>query len=212
MLLRETFEAGPLGCNCSVIACPKTKQAVIIDPGGEEDHIADIIRANDLTVRAVIHTHAHLDHILGTRTVVERHGGEIGLHRGDLFLYEGIAVQGAMFGITTHPTLPITRFLEDGERIEFGDRAVLSIHTPGHTPGSMCFEIEDDQKRIMFSGDTLFRRSVGRTDLPGGNTNQLMSSIRARLYTRDPETTVIPGHGPSTTLGEEAAKNPFVQA
>lgn len=212
MLLRETFEAGPLACNCSVLACEVTREAIVIDPGGALDRIAAIVRAHDLVIRAVIHTHAHLDHILGTRAVVEAHGGAIGLHRGDLFLYDGIAVQGAMFGIETTPVLPVTRFLEHDETVEFGAGKALVLHTPGHTPGSLCFEVVDGGQTTVFSGDTLFRRGIGRTDLPGGDGRQITRSIRERLYTRAPDALVIPGHGPSTTIADEAAKNPFVTA
>ena len=213
MLLRETFEAGPLACNCSILACGDTKEAVIVDPGGELERIAEIVAHYDLTVRAIIHTHAHLDHIFGTRDVKERHGGEIGLHQGDAFLYDGIAMQAAMFGWKVQPTLPVDRWLGDGDRVEFGKRSALVVHTPGHTPGSLCFEVQVDGERpLLFAGDTLFRRSVGRTDLPGGDAKQLQRSIKERLYSRDLDALVIPGHGPTTTLGDEAKTNPFVRA
>jgi glyoxylase-like metal-dependent hydrolase (beta-lactamase superfamily II) len=214
MLLRETFPAGPLGCNCTVLACGDSKDAVVIDPGGDFDKIAQVVRHYDLTVRAIIHTHAHLDHILATRDVKEKLGGEIALHPDDLFLYDGIQVQGAMFGITTRPTLPIDRRLAHGDTIAFGKRSALTIHTPGHTPGSVCFEVIEApaQRPVVFSGDTLFQRSIGRTDLPGGDAALIQRSIRERLYTRDLDALVIPGHGPSTTLGDEARRNPFVRA
>lgn len=213
MILRETFPAGPLQCNCTVLACGDTKDAIVIDPGGEEQRIAEIVAAYDLTVRAIIHTHAHLDHILGTRDVKQAHGGDICLHRGDLFLYDGIAMQAAMFGWQVPPSAPVDRFLEDGDRVEFGKRGALVVHTPGHTPGSVCFEVEVPGERpLVFAGDTLFRGSVGRTDLPGGDARTLQRSIKERLYTRDLDALVIPGHGPTTTLGDEARANPFVRA
>lgn len=213
VLLRETFEAGALGCNCTVLACGDTKDAVIVDPGGETQRIAEIVAQYDLTVRAIVHTHAHLDHILCTRDVHEAHGGTICLHQGDNFLYEGIAMQAQMFGWKVRPTLPVQRWIVDGDTIELGKRTLTVIHTPGHTPGSVCFELEDDgNKRIMFAGDTLFRRSIGRTDLPGGDGKLIARSIKEKLYTRDLDTVVIPGHGPTTTLGDEALKNPFVRA
>lgn len=217
MLLRETFPAGPLQCNCTVIACGDTKDAVIIDPGGEVERIAEIVAHHELTVRAIIHTHAHLDHIYGTRDVRSAHGGTICLHRGDAFLYDGIAIQAAMFGWNVDPTLPVERWIEHGDTIQLGTRELSVIHTPGHTPGSVCFELVDRgagarAERLLFSGDTLFRRSIGRTDLPGGDGRQIERSIRERLYTRDPDTLVIPGHGPTTTLGDEARGNQFVRA
>ena len=212
MLLRETFEAGPFACNCTVLACADTKDAVIIDPGGELAHIAELVAHYDLTVRAIIHTHAHLDHIYGTREAKEAHGGTICLHRGDTFLYDAFAMQAAMFGWKPQATAPVDRWIADGDRIEMGKRELAVVHTPGHTPGSVCFAIDDpDAGRLLFAGDTLFRRSVGRTDLPGGDGKQLAASIKDRLYTRDPGTVVIPGHGPSTTLGDEARANPFVR-
>jgi hydroxyacylglutathione hydrolase len=213
VLLRETFAAGPFQCNCTVLACGDTKDCVVIDPGGETDRIAEIIAQYDLTVRAIVHTHAHLDHIYCTREVKEKHGGEIGLHKGDAFLYDGFAVQAAMFGWKPTSVLPVERWLEHDDRITLGKRELSVIHTPGHTPGSICFEVHDpDAGRLLFAGDTLFKRSIGRTDLPGGDSALIAKSIRERLYTRDLDTVVVPGHGPTTKLGDEARANPFVRA
>ncbi len=212
VLFRETFPAGAFACNCSVLACDTSKEAIIIDPGGEVDRIRGIVEHHGLSVKAVIHTHAHLDHIYCTRKVVENHGGSICLHKDDLFLYDGIEMQASMFGWQVDSVLPVDRFLEDGDSITFGEQAALTLHTPGHTPGSVCFEVKDGDKHIIFAGDTLFRRSVGRTDLPGGNSKQLLRSIQTSLYTRAPDSLVVPGHGPNTTIEEEAAKNPFVTA
>ncbi len=214
MLLRETFPVGQLGCNCTIIADGDSKDAVVVDPGGDFARIDQVIKHYDLTVRAIVHTHAHLDHIMATRDVKEAHGGDIALHPDDLFLYDGIAMQAAMFGWRVREVLPLDRRLAHGDEIAFGKRSALVIHTPGHTPGSVCFEVRDeaDKKTLLFSGDTLFQRSVGRTDLPGGDSALLLSSIRDRLYTRDPDAIVVPGHGPTTTIGDEARKNPFVRA
>ncbi len=213
MLLRETFPAGAFACNCTILACGDTKEAVVIDPGGEVERIAEIVAAYDLAVRAIIHTHAHLDHIYCTRDVKEAHGGAVCLHRGDGFLYDGFAMQAAMFGWKVRETTPVERWIEHGDTIVMGKRELSVIHTPGHTPGSVCFEVEDpDAGRLLFAGDTLFKRSIGRTDLPGGDGKLLQASIRERLYTRDLDTVVIAGHGPSTTLGDEARGNPFVRA
>jgi hydroxyacylglutathione hydrolase len=213
VILRETFPAGPLQCNCTILACGDSKEAIVIDPGGEVERIAEVVAHYDLTVRAIIHTHAHLDHIFATRDVKETHGGDICLHRDDLFLYDGIAAQAAMFGWSVRPAAPVDRYVDDGDQIAFGKRAALVVHTPGHTPGSICFEVAVPGERpVLFAGDTLFRGSVGRTDLPGGHAATLVRSIRERLYTRDLDAVVIPGHGPSTTLGDEARANPFVRA
>jgi glyoxylase-like metal-dependent hydrolase (beta-lactamase superfamily II) len=210
MLLRETFPAGPLACNCTVLACADTKDAVVIDPGGATDRIREVIDYYDLTVRAIIHTHAHLDHILGTREVKQQHGGEICLHPADLPLYNGIQMQAAMFGMRADDVLPVDRSLADGDAVEFGKRSAVVVHTPGHTPGSVCFEVVDDGSSILFAGDTLFRRGIGRTDLWGGDSRAIVQSIRTRLYAMDPDTLVIPGHGDNTTIGDESMHNPFV--
>jgi glyoxylase-like metal-dependent hydrolase (beta-lactamase superfamily II) len=212
MLLRETFPVGSFQCNCTVLACPTTRQALIIDPGGGTRRIAELVAHHDLEVVAIIHTHAHLDHIYCTREVKQTHGGEIMLHPDDRFLYDGIAMQAAMFGWQVEPTLPVDRYLADGDQLAFGDGKALVLHTPGHTPGSVCFEVRDGDETVVFSGDTLFQGSIGRTDLPGGDTRTLLTSIANRLYTREPSALVIPGHGPSTTIEREAATNPFVRA
>jgi hydroxyacylglutathione hydrolase len=212
-VIRETFPAGDFECNCTVLADPASREAIVIDPGGETERIAEIVRHHDLVVKAIVHTHAHLDHIFATRDVKEAHGGEICLHRGDLFLYDGFAMQAALFGWKVRPVLPVDRFVEHGAEIAFGGRHAAVIHTPGHTPGSICFEVAaPGEKPLLFSGDTLFARGIGRTDLWGGDGKQILASIRERLYTRDPDAVVIPGHGPSTTIGDEARKNPFVRA
>ncbi len=193
-----------------MLACDKTKEAIIVDPGGEVERIASIVAHHGLTVKAIVHTHAHLDHIYCTRQVKEAHGGKICLHKEDMFLYDGIEMQASMFGWQVDKTLPVDHHLQDGETIEFGEQGALTLHTPGHTPGSVCFEVKDGDKAIVFSGDTLFRRGIGRTDLPGGDTDLLLRSIREELYTRAPDSLVVPGHGPNTTIEEEAAKNPYV--
>lgn len=212
MLLRETFPAGPFQCNCTVLACGDTKDAIVIDPGGETQRIAEIVARYDLTVTAIIHTHAHLDHIYCTREVKEAHGGEIALHPDDRFLYDSASVQAAMFGWSVRPMAPVDRWLAHGDTLPLGKRSLEVVHTPGHTPGSVCFEVVvPKEKTLVFSGDTLFRRSIGRTDLPGGDSATLARSIRDRLYTRDLDALVIPGHGATTTLGDEARANPFVR-
>ena len=211
-MLRETFPAGPFACNCTVMACEQTKAAVIVDPGGEVDHIREIVEHHGLDVVAIIHTHAHLDHIYCTRDVKDAHGGAVCLHRDDLPLYKSFAAQAAMFGWKVGETTPVERFIEHGDVIEFGAHEAEVIHTPGHTPGSVCFEVHDGDEAVLFAGDTLFRRSIGRTDLPGGNGRQLLQSIRERLYTRRLDALVIPGHGDNTTLEQEARHNPFVKA
>jgi len=211
MMLLETFPVGSFQCNCSVLACADSKEAIVVDPGGDHQRILEIVRHYDLTVKWIIHTHAHLDHIYETRDVKEGAGGTIALHKDDTFLYDGFAMQAAMFGWQVRPVLPVDHWLTDGETLAFGKRAAEVIHTPGHTPGSCCFRVASDDGPLLLAGDTLFARSIGRTDLPGGDFPTITKSIQQKIYTLDPDTSVIPGHGPRTTVGDEARHNPFVQ-
>ena len=216
MLLLETFPVGQLECNCTVIGCPDTKEAIVVDPGGDAERVQQVLDHYDLSVRWIVHTHAHLDHIAGTRDVKE-HASEAGpatiaLHRDDTFLYDAFEQQARMFRWQVRPVLPVEHWLEHGESLAFGKLACKVLHTPGHTPGSCCFHLEVDNRSLLLSGDTLFNRSIGRTDLPGGDAPTIMKSIREQLYTLDGDTVVIPGHGPVTKVGDEARANPFVRA
>lgn len=210
-MLYETFPVGPFMCNCTIIGDDATKDAIIIDPGDEAERILDIVRANDLTVKYLVHTHAHMDHITGTRRLKEETGAEILLHSGDAWLYENLQTQASMFGFNVQDPLPVDRYLEDGETIVFGAAETSVVHTPGHSPGSVCFRLEDG-KDIVFSGDTLFAQGIGRTDLWGGSFDTLIESIQTRLLSFDEETIVHPGHGPSTTIWEEKRQNPWLQS
>lgn len=210
-MIHKVISVGPLACNCHVLADASSKEAVVVDPGDDAEEILKAV--GDLTVVALLHTHCHFDHMTATRKVAEATGAEILIHRSDKAYYDNLAGQvaafgtmfGARFGRPEEP-LPVKRFLRDGETIRFGKHALRVLHTPGHTEGSCSFEGEG---RVL-SGDTLFRRSIGRTDLPGGDFEQEADSIRKKLYTLDPETVVYPGHGPETRIAEERAENPFV--
>jgi glyoxylase-like metal-dependent hydrolase (beta-lactamase superfamily II) len=205
-MIHKVVAVGPLQCNCHILADEATKEAVIVDPGDDADAILDL--AKDYHVRALLHTHCHFDHMTATRRVAEATGAEILIHKSDKALYDALAKQYELFrmGRTPDDPLPVKRFLKEGERIGFGRHALRVLHTPGHTQGSCCFHAEG----MVLSGDTLFQRSIGRTDLPGGDMEQEAESIRTKLYTLDPETVVYPGHGPETRIEEERAENPFV--
>ncbi len=202
----QVVVVGPLQCNCHILADEASQEAVIVDPGDDAEEI--LKRAKGLKVVALLHTHCHFDHMTATRKVAEATGAEILIHKSDKALYDILAKQYQWFGMPrpVDDPLPVARFLNEGDRIEFGKHALRVLHTPGHTEGSCCFHAEG---RVL-SGDTLFQRSIGRTDLPGGNTERELESIRRKLYTLDPETAVFPGHGPETTIAEERAENPFV--
>ena len=206
--LVETFPVGPLQCNCTVLADPVSRKAVVIDPGDEPERILRVLEASKLEPVALLHTHAHLDHITASRAVKEATGAPIRLHPGDRPLYDALPEQAAFFGLLADEPLAPDAPLTDGEIVRFGPYRLRAIHTPGHTPGSTCFLLEGDEPRL-FAGDTLFRRSVGRTDLWGGDSEAILASIRGRLFPLDGATPVVCGHGPGTTIDEEKRLNPF---
>lgn len=211
--LLETIPVGPLQCNCTIVGDPNSGEAVVIDPGDEPERILQALRAHGLTPVALLHTHAHFDHIGGSRRVKESTSAPIRLHAADFPLYDKLAEQAGFFGLSAEEPLPPDRPVEDGETIRFGAHSLTAIHTPGHTPGSTCYRLEgaDGAPGVLFSGDTLFRRSIGRTDLWGGDTDTILASIRERLYRLPGELRVICGHGPGTTIAEERERNPFVR-
>ena len=175
MMLLETFPVGSFQCNCSVLACADTKEALVVDPGGEHQRILEIVRHYDLTVKWILHTHAHLDHIYETRDVKEQAGGTIALHRADAFLYDGFAMQAAMFGWQVRPTLPVEHWLTDGESLAFGKRAAEVIHTPGHTPGSCCFRVDSPRRRAAARR----RHAVPALDRPHRSAGRRLRDHRA---------------------------------
>ncbi|RME55632.1 MAG: MBL fold metallo-hydrolase [Deltaproteobacteria bacterium] len=208
-MLHEIVVVGFFRCNCQILACEATGEAVIIDPGGEGEKILEIVRHYDLRVRALLHTHAHLDHIGATRAVKERVGGEIMLHEGDVWLFNHLPLQAALFGMLEPPPPAVERFIAEGDRIPFGRHAAEVLHTPGHTPGSVSFHLFAEGP-LLFSGDTLFAGGIGRSDLWGGSPAQLRNSLERRILTLPEETRVFPGHGPPTTIGE-ARKRYFAE-
>jgi glyoxylase-like metal-dependent hydrolase (beta-lactamase superfamily II) len=211
--LVETFAVGTFQCNCTIIADEASREAIVVDPGDEAPRIIERLRAHDLHVTYLIHTHAHIDHVMATTDVKRECGGKALLHPGDNVLYDNLAMQGTFLGIQDvgeHD--PMDGELVDGQSIALGDSIQLQVlHTPGHTQGSCCFHAELDGKGLVFSGDTLFMRGIGRTDLWGGSHPQLMESINQRLLPMDGDTLVVPGHGGNTTIGDEKLKNPFLR-
>ena len=173
--LIETFPVGPLQCNCTILADEDSGEAVVIDPGDEPDRILRALEAKKRKAVALLHTHAHFDHIGGTRRVKEATGASIRLHAADFPLYDALPDQAALFGLRADPPLPPDEPIANEDRIRFGPHALRAIHTPGHTPGSTCFELLGNRP-VLFSGDTRFRRSIGRTDLWGGDTETILSS------------------------------------
>lgn len=208
-MLAATFPVGPLQCNCSIICCPESKEAAVIDPGGDIDKIIEFCKSKGYTIKYLLHTHAHFDHVAGARALKEKTGAKICLHKEDQWLYDNLEKQGRLFGFQFDDVLPIDHYLEDEEEIALGNLKTKVIYTPGHTPGSSCFSIADKES-YLFAGDTLFQGSIGRTDLWGGSFEQIIKSIKTRLFELDDSTEVITGHGPSTSIWSERRENPFV--
>jgi glyoxylase-like metal-dependent hydrolase (beta-lactamase superfamily II) len=210
-MILETFVVGPFGCNCTVLADETSREAIVIDPGGDSAIFLDYIARHDLNVRYALHTHAHIDHVSGTRDLKERTDSPILLHKGDLWLYENLPMQAGLFGWRVDKPLEVDDWLEQGLEVVLGPLKLEVLHTPGHTPGSVCFYTKDPQGRpLLFSGDTLFAGSIGRTDLWGGSYETIMTSIHDKLVGLPERTVVLPGHGESTTIERERRSNPFV--
>lgn len=208
-LIRKTFSVPPLGCNCSIIGDPVTKQAIVVDPGGAPERILQEVRQLGLTVSHILHTHAHLDHFLASGEIKKATGATICLHQHDLDLWKNLELQCRMFGVPYVPVPMPEYWLEDEEKVLVGQVSLVALHTPGHTPGSMSFHIPHE--KLVLAGDTLFRGSIGRTDLWGGDFDAIEQSIRERLYTLDDATAVVTGHGPETEIGWEKESNQFVR-
>ncbi len=206
--LVESFPVGPLQCNCSILVDEASREAVVIDPGDEPEKILRALEAAKVRPVALLHTHAHFDHIGGTGELARATEAPIRLHPADRPLYDALPEQASFFGLAAKAPPPPDSPLADGDRIRFGGFELRAIHTPGHTPGSTCFLLTGDAPRL-FSGDTLFRRSIGRTDLWGGDTNQILVSIRQKLFSLPGDTPVLCGHGAATTIEEERRLNPF---
>jgi len=209
----QTFPVGAFQCNCTILGDPKTRETLVIDPGDEADKILSALKKENWQVKTLLHTHAHLDHIGASEKLKNELTVKTRLHEGDLLLWQNLPMQGQLFGFQLDPIEDPDLFLKDTEVISVGSYQLEVLHTPGHTPGSCCFLVKQPgEKRapLLFSGDTLFQRSIGRTDLWGGDFDQIKKSIKERLYTLDPETEVITGHGPSTQIEFEKKENPFV--
>lgn len=207
-LVRRTFPVPPLGCNCSILGDPISKQAIVVDPGGDHQRILKEVRLLDLTVVSILHTHAHFDHFLASGEMKKATGAVLCLHSDDRELWQMLELQCRTFGVPYRSVPMPDYWLHDGEKIIVGGLEGRALHTPGHTPGSMCFYMASEN--LLLSGDTLFRGGIGRTDLWGGDFKAIERSIRECLYALGEHTHVVPGHGPDTKIGFERECNPFV--
>ena len=212
MIIIETQAVGPFFKNGFVVGCERTREAVLIDPG---DEVASLLAFADRKRwrSTILLTHAHVDHVTGVSAAKRTLGVPGPLHRDDLFLYERAVEMGVMFGLRVDPPPAVDEFYTPGQVISFGDCEARPHHTPGHCPGGVCLEVRcagDPGVEYLFVGDTLFAGSIGRTDLPGGDHATLLASIRTVLFSFGDEARVYPGHGPSTTIGQERRTNPFL--
>ncbi|HZB88001.1 MAG TPA: MBL fold metallo-hydrolase [Terracidiphilus sp.] len=208
-MILETFPVGPLQCNCTLLGDPASGEAIVIDPGDEITRIHQRLTEQGLKLKQILITHAHIDHIGGALQLKRLTGAPILLNENDLPLLAMMDQQAAWLGIQTPEIAPPDEGLADGQRVGLDAHPAQVLHTPGHTQGSICLHFVP--LNLLLAGDTLFAGSIGRTDLPGGDTDQLLDSIHARLLTLPGETCVIPGHGPATTIARERRGNPFLQ-
>jgi glyoxylase-like metal-dependent hydrolase (beta-lactamase superfamily II) len=217
-LIHITLPVGMLQCNCTIIGDPLTREALVIDPGDEVTRIMDLLGRHKLTVKAIISTHAHIDHVGGLSKLHSFTGAPVLMHQEDLPLYQAMDVQAAFLGIPAPEITTIDNLLKEGDTLRWGDYQARIIHTPGHTPGSVCLYVPQEAGAVtlaapqLLAGDTLFAGSIGRTDLWGGSMPQIMDSLRSKLMQLPDSTIVYPGHGPATTIGTERHSNPFLIA
>jgi glyoxylase-like metal-dependent hydrolase (beta-lactamase superfamily II) len=198
---------GPLACNCYVVGDPATKEAIVIDPGGDADAIAEALSSNELTVTQIVATHAHFDHIVAAQRLRELTGAPFRLHTSDNVMLDWYQESAQLFlGAALPPPPEVDSPVTEGDSVTAGSASLEVLHTPGHSPGSITLVSPE----AVFTGDTLFAGSVGRTDLPGGDTDALVAAVKEKLFVLDDDLPAYPGHGPATTLGEERRFNPFV--
>ena len=208
-MILESFPVGPLRCNCTILGDEVTHEAVVVDPGDNIAEILSRLQKRGLTLRQIVITHAHIDHVGGAALLKKATGAPVFLNQNDLGLLGAMEMQAGWLGVPTPEVGSPDASAEDGLTVGLATLPGEVIHTPGHTPGSICLLFPPQQ--LLLAGDTLFARSIGRTDLPGGDGRQILRSLRDRLMVLPDKTRVLPGHGPDTTIGEEKQSNPFLQ-
>jgi len=206
-MILETLVVGPLGVNCYILGDEKSREGIVIDPGGNARDILAAIEKHQLKIIAIVNTHAHFDHVTALHSIRTETGAPFILHEDEVAMLRAAQSSAAMFGLGIPPQAPPERIVRDGDRIDCGDIALNVLDTPGHSPGGMCLLCD----KKVFVGDTLFQGGIGRTDFPGGDYAALMRSIRDKLLPLADDTIVYPGHGAATTIGEEKLLNMFVR-
>lgn len=208
-MIHEIFPVGPLQCNCSVIGDETTREAIVIDPGAEIGRVLETAQRHGLKITQILITHGHIDHVGGAMKLKQATGAPIMINKNDAPQLQMMDMQAAWIGVAPPGEIKIDSSLEDGAAVHAGALSATVMHTPGHTEGSTCIYFPAEKKLI--AGDTLFAGSIGRTDLPGGNFEKIMQSLRDRVMALPEDVAVVPGHGPVTTIGEEKESNPFLQ-
>jgi len=208
-MIHEILPVGPLECNCSIIGDETSHEAMVIDPGDDIADILALIQKHNLQVRQIVITHAHIDHVGGAMKLRAATGAPILLNQNDYALLKMLDLQAAWIGMRSPGNVEIDHSIGESDKIHAGSLVAHVLHTPGHTEGSICLYFPAQQKLI--AGDTLFAGSIGRTDLPGGSFEKIISSLHEKLLALPDDTVVVAGHGPLTTIGEERESNPFLQ-
>jgi len=215
--IQITIPVGMLQCNCTIIGDPVRREALVIDPGDEINRILELLGRHSLTVKAIVSTHAHIDHVGGFSKLHQYTGAPVMMHREDVPLYQGMDIQAAFLGVAPPEVGEIDQLLADGDVLTWGSLSAQVMHTPGHSPGSVSLYMPADAGKVskvppqLYAGDTLFAGSIGRTDLWGGSMDQILHSLKGKLMLLPDETIVHPGHGARTTIGEERQSNPFLR-
>ncbi len=208
-MIHVILPVGLLQCNCSVFGDEQTREAIVIDPGDDIENVNAILAEHHLTVKAILVTHAHIDHVAGAHKLRAITGAPVYLNPRDTELLDALPIQASWLGVDTPERTEVDSELSDGLVLQLGSAEFRVLHTPGHTQGSSSLWIPQESKLV--AGDTLFRDSIGRTDLPGGDGRQILASIKSQLLPLPEDTVVIPGHGPNTTIGREKERNPFLR-
>jgi glyoxylase-like metal-dependent hydrolase (beta-lactamase superfamily II) len=208
-MFHKVFPVGPLQCNCSIIGDEETHEAMVIDPGDQVDEIVNLLRRQKLKLTQIVVTHAHIDHVGGAMKLKAATGAPILMNQDDHALLKLLDMQATWVGMQSPGPVQVDEAISNGRILKVGDISASVIHTPGHTEGSICLYFP--KEKTLIAGDTLFAGSIGRTDLPGGSFGKIMDSLHSRVMALPDETHVIPGHGPSTTIGAERESNPFLQ-
>jgi hydroxyacylglutathione hydrolase len=208
-MIHKIFPVGPLQCNCSILGDEQTHEAMVIDPGDQVEGILDILRQEKLTLKQIVITHAHIDHVGGAMKLKAATGAPILMNQNDHALLKMMDIQASWVGMRPPGAVTVDESISQGRVLKVGEISSHVIDTPGHTEGSICVYFPEEKKLI--AGDTLFAGSIGRTDLPGGSMEKIMRSLHTQVLALPDETEVIPGHGPATTIGEERETNPFLQ-